>query len=283
MAANALQIVQLEEIVEDYQLKVDHLGHCNSQLNTQKIELDMNLAELEAKLETYEHSLKELESLKGSKQEVERLLKVSNELEQELIGKNELLEQLSQAKEYLVENNSKLLTNNIKIQLFVESLGLDLEQLETNASVKEYEFLRSQFRDAQTEIADLKFKNKEIELNSHVLLEKLARKERELGDLQAKFGKEDPIDKEFVAQLEMSFNALQSENEEVCRELSELKEKLMEMSKLEAGFENSKKDLKISEEKLASVEQTNAKLKAKLKQYIKQKKMTEPSNLDKGI
>lgn len=146
VTANASQIEQLEEIVEDYRLKVDHLGHCNSELNTQKINLDMKLAEVEAKMEKYEFDLKDLDSLKSSKVEMEKLMKQFKELESELIEKNELIEQLNQAKEYLVENNSRLLTNNIKIQLFVESMGLDLENMEQNSSVKEYEFLRNQFK-----------------------------------------------------------------------------------------------------------------------------------------
>lgn len=182
-----MQIAQLEEIVEEYQLKLDHLGHCNSELNTQKINLDMKLAEMEAKLENYELDLKDLQMLKNSKIEIEKLQKRFKELEIDLQEKNDLIEQLNQAKEYLVENNSKLLTHNIKIQLFVESMGLDLENMESNASVKEYEFLRNQFKESQMEINELTAKNKEIVLSSSVLAEKIGAKERELSDLQCKF------------------------------------------------------------------------------------------------
>jgi chromosome segregation ATPase len=146
VATNAQQISQLEDIVDEYQLKVDHLVNCNSELNTQKINLDMKLAEVEAKCERYEYDLRDLEGLKSARDAMEKLQERFRELESELIERNELIEQLNQAKEYLVENNSKLLTNNIKIQLFVESMGLDLEHLDTNASVKEYEFLRNQFK-----------------------------------------------------------------------------------------------------------------------------------------
>lgn len=182
-----MQIAQLEEIVEEYQLKLDHLGHCNSELNTQKINLDMKLAEMEAKLENYELDLKDLQLLKNNKIEIEKLQKRFKELEIDLQEKNDLIEQLNQAKEYLVENNSKLLTHNIKIQLFVESMGLDLENMESNASVREYEFLRNQFKESQVEINELKAKNEKIVHSSSVLAEKIGAKERELSDLQCKF------------------------------------------------------------------------------------------------
>ena len=185
--SNTMQIAQLEQLIEEYQLKLDHLEQCNSELNTQKINLDMKMAELELKLESNEEDLKQLEDLKVSKQSMEKLMKQFKELETELIEKNELIDQLNQAKEFLVENNSKLLTNNIKIQLFVESMGLDLEHLEANASVKEYEFLRNQFKEAQAEINELKLANKEIEINMHIHRDQIVKKEKECVDLQNKF------------------------------------------------------------------------------------------------
>ena len=386
VSANAMQIAQLEEIVEEYQLKLDHLGHCNSELNTQKINLDMKLAEMEAKCERYEFDLKDLQMLKNSKVEIEKLQKRFKELEIDLQDKNELIEQLNQAKEYLVENNSRLLTHNIKIQLFVESMGLDLENLESNASVKEYEFLRNQFKESQAEINELKAKNKEAVFNANVLADKISSKERELNDLQAKFQElhteldafkervftdaasqwdenevpetvEDRQNKQsqedFIKQIQFNFSELQNENDELLNEVSELKEKLVGLEDLKRKYETLKHELEENEvqqkvvdglesetkaelqtiqqnqddfikqiqfnfnelqnendellnevselkerlagleairnkyealnqeleenkKQLSSVEQNNAKLKAKLKQYVKQKKQTEP-------
>jgi len=310
VATNAQQISQLEEIVEEYQLKVDHLVNCNSELNMQKINLDMKLAEVEAKCERYEYDLKDLEGLKDAKDEVEKLMKRFKELESELEEKNELIEQLNQAKEYLVENNSKLLTNNIKIQLFVESMGLNLEHMEANASVKEYEFLRNQFKEAQAEISELKFKNKEIEMNSSLLSDKIAKKEREVKELYSKlsdlqgelnifrerlesqFEKSTQTEKEateidqlkatslqnsdeFIAQLQFNFNEVQTENENLTEEINELKTKLIDLSRVENDYKEIKACLRETEEKLSNTEFTNAKLKAKLKQYIKQKKQMD--------
>lgn len=307
VTANALQIGQLEEIVEDYRLKLDHLGHCNSELNTQKINLDMKLAEMEAKMEKYEFDLKDLDSLKTSKVEMEKLMKQFKELESELLEKNELIEQLNQAKEYLVDNNSRLLTNNIKIQLFVESMGLDLENMEQNASVKEYEFLRNQFKEAQAEIAELNKKNKEIELNSHYLNEQISRKEKDLVDLQAKLNdieqelrefkdsylnkidaqtqsddSEEPKaavssgNEDFMESIQLNFNELQEENEQLIDQIEKLKQTNEKALAFETQFKRLKDSYDETVEKLTNMEQTNAKLKAKLKQYIKQKKQAEP-------
>ena len=86
-----------------------------------------------------ERELGDMESLREAKLELEtckeRLSKVESELEEQ----RDLVEQLNQAKEFLAENNSKLLTNIIKIQLFVESMGLDQTEIESVPKVKAYE------------------------------------------------------------------------------------------------------------------------------------------------
>jgi len=81
----------------------------------------------------------------------------------ELMEKNELIDQLNQAKEFLVENNSKLLTNNIKIQLFIESMGFDESLIENNAHVKEYDDLRQQFKQVSEQLDEFKHLNYDLE------------------------------------------------------------------------------------------------------------------------
>lgn len=94
---------------------------------------------MKLRCEQMERELGDMESLREAKIELEtckeRLSKVESELEEQ----RDLVDQLNQAKEFLAENNSKLLTNIIKIQLFVESMGLDQTEIESVPKVKAYE------------------------------------------------------------------------------------------------------------------------------------------------
>ena len=117
----------------------------------------------------------------------DKLTQQVKELEVELMEKNELIEQLNQAKEFLVENNSKLLTNNIKIQLFVESMGLDESLIETNSHVKEYDDLRQQFKMVCDQLDDFKHLNHELENRLFVLKQsqqnELEKREKSISEL----------------------------------------------------------------------------------------------------
>ena len=86
-----------------------------------------------------ERELTDMESLRESKIELGACKKRLSKVESELGEQRELVEQLNQAKEFLVENNSKLLTNVIKIQLFVESIGLDQTEIESLTKIKDNE------------------------------------------------------------------------------------------------------------------------------------------------
>lgn len=86
-----------------------------------------------------ERELTDMESLREAKIELGACKKKLSKVESELEEQRELVEQLNQAKEFLVENNSNLLTNVIKIQLFVESMGLDQTQIESLTKFNDYE------------------------------------------------------------------------------------------------------------------------------------------------
>jgi len=181
--AQTLQIHQLNQLVEDYQLKIDHLEHCNSELNTQKINLDMKLVSIENKLAECECDLRELNILRNSKLDVDKLTQLNKDLKLELNEKNELIEQLNQAKDFLAENNSNLLTNNIRIQLFVESMGLELTSLETSSAVNEYDSLRIECKQIQFQLNEMKILNQQLEINQQNYKDLINNKELEIKNL----------------------------------------------------------------------------------------------------
>lgn len=156
---NKNYIEQLESQLNELQMKLDHLEMSNSTLNTQKINLEMKVADLDERLNQALKELVELDELRSVRFEQERLKGRLADAERDIVEKNELIDQLNQAKEFLAENNSKLLTNNIKIQLFVESMGLDQSQIDLNPKVNEYEMAL-----LKTNELELKVKQLEIEL-----------------------------------------------------------------------------------------------------------------------
>jgi chromosome segregation ATPase len=81
---------------------------------------------------------------------------------------------------------------------------------------------------------------------------------------------------DFIKQIQFNFNELQNENDELLNEVSELKERLAGLEAIRSKYEALNQELEENKKQLSSVEQNNAKLKAKLKQYVKQKKQTEP-------
>lgn len=166
------EIESLKSQVSDLKLEVDHLTNCNSELNTQKVNYELKVDDLEQHLKNIQPELEELFILRGLKLEIESTNKKLNDTKLELEEKNELIEQLIQAKEFLVENNSKLLTNNIKIQLFVESLGLDQSEIENNQRVKEYDDLVDKVSKYENEILDLRIKLEELQCSDRQSLEK---------------------------------------------------------------------------------------------------------------
>lgn len=132
-------VSELEQQLSDAQMKCEHLSQCNSELNTIKCEMELRLAEQSERFEQMEKDLGDLASLRESKNELAMCKERLGKLEAELDEQRDLVEQLNQAKEFLAENNSKLLTNIIKIQLFVESMGLDQAEIDSVPKVRAYE------------------------------------------------------------------------------------------------------------------------------------------------
>ena len=207
--ASAAHIQSLEMQVNDLSLQVDHLQSCNSELNTQKINFEMKTADLEYKLNEAFTDLKDMNQLRSAKQTADRLAQQIKEMEVEMIEKNELIDQLNQAKEFLAENNSKLLTNNIKIQLFIESMGLDQSLIESNPHVKEYDDLREQFKQATAQLDEFKAMNEQLETSMFNLKQtqqaQLEKKEKDLFDLAAQL-KENQDKLEELIQTNLSLN-----------------------------------------------------------------------------
>ena len=183
----------------------------------------------------------------------EKINQLNKDLELELLEKNELIEQLNQAKDFLAENNSKLLTNNIRIQLFVESMGLDLNSLETNTSVNEYDSLRSEFKEVQFQLNEIRILNQQLEINQQNFKDLISNKETEiksllsqLNEMKSKFEALTSIIKldaseqtdlvnqeqnysEQLALYENSFNNIQNENELLSKQLDETRTELNEL------------------------------------------------------
>lgn len=179
------EIENLQQQLSDLNLKVDHLEQRNSELNTQKINLDMQVSSQQEKLAILSNDLYELNILRAAKLNVDKAVTQLKEIEAELSEKNELIEQLNQAKEFLAENNSKLLTNNIKIQLFIESLGLDLSQLESNTTVKEYEDLREKYMQVNQELYELKRAHQQLKVSQQIAVDKEKEKDKELSNINS--------------------------------------------------------------------------------------------------
>ncbi len=144
-------------------------------------------------------------------------------------------------------------------------------------------------------------------MNSSLLSDKIAKKERELKELHSRLAEiqaelrtfqarlDSQVEKDtqtdettetqltttskkdddFIAQLQFNFNELQTENDGLTEVVNELKAKLMDLGRVENDFKELKTCLRETEEKLSGSEFTNAKLKAKLKQYIRQKKQMD--------
>ena len=137
--------------------------------------------------------------------------------------------------------------------------------------------------------------------------EQISRKEKDLVDLQAKLNdieqelrefkdsylnkidaqtqsddSEEPKaavssgNEDFMESIQLNFNELQEENEQLIDQIEKLKQKNEKALAFETQFKRLKDSYDETVEKLTNMEQTNAKLKAKLKQYIKQKKQAEP-------
>ncbi len=184
----------LEGELNDSKLAIDTLQQSNSILNTEKVDLEMKLSDSEEKcklLDEYEKELAELrivqaESVKTS----EQLRETLSEIEE----KSELIDQLNQAKEFLAENNSKLLTNNIKLQLFIESMGFDQQfDVESNTKVKEYELMSEKVRSNELELNEIRIKSKQLEIDlmntKQDLESKIRLKDGEILDLTRKLEK----------------------------------------------------------------------------------------------
>lgn len=137
--SQATLIADLEQQLAEMRLRCEHLSEANSELNTAKCDAEMRQSELRETCERMAADLKDLDALRECKDELvackQRLAKVEAELDEQ----RDLVDQLNEAKEFLAENNSKLLTNIIKIQLFVESMGLDHSDIDSVPKVRAYE------------------------------------------------------------------------------------------------------------------------------------------------
>lgn len=158
-----VKIEALEAEIEDYKITFEKLKQSNSELNTEKINLEMKLSDAETILKEQESAITELHELRDFKSEATKLRERLVDVEAELVEKTELIDQLNQAKDFLAENNSKLLTNNIKMQIFVESLGVETD-LENSPKVKEYELMCEKVNESEQMLNELRIKLKELEI-----------------------------------------------------------------------------------------------------------------------
>jgi hypothetical protein len=187
-------IERLENELADYKLTFEQLKQSNSELNTLKIDLEMRVSDLQALCKEHETELDELSELRSVRDEQLRLTDRVKELETEIDEKTELIEQLNQAKDFLAENNSKLLTNNIKMQLFIESMGFEQQlDIESNSKVKEFDLMSEKLRANELEIGEMKIRAKTLEaeyLSSKIELEnKINRKDNLISELESKLEK----------------------------------------------------------------------------------------------
>ena len=183
--ANKAQIELLESELNDYKLTFETLKQFN---------LEMKTGDLEATIKEQESDLEELAELRVIKDDYIRLGERQKDLEAELAEKTELIEQLNQAKDFLAENNSKLLTNNIKMQLFVETLGFEQQlDIESNSKVREYDQMCEKIKTHEWEMSEVKIKSKQLEIELDELRSQFERslkqKEEEIAELEDKLEK----------------------------------------------------------------------------------------------
>jgi chromosome segregation ATPase len=202
--SNSLQLSEYETRLTDLTMQIDHLQSCNSNLNTQKINLDMKCQDLQENVDKLTQSLSQVHELKSTRLQAESLSQQVKEMQVELMEKSELCDQLIAAKEFLVENNSKLLTNNMKIQLFIESMGLDESLIEAS------NYRTVQRVDAQTQTLEIK---KEI-LNQ----------DQEKSELQSIDDMNYQRNSDELRQYEFNFKVLQDENDSLLSQMEELRQ-----------------------------------------------------------
>jgi hypothetical protein len=153
--------------------------------------------------------------------------------------KNELIEQLNQAKDFLAENNSNLLTNNIRIQLFVESMGLELTSLETSSAVNEYDSLRIECKQIQFQLNEMKILNQQLEINQQNYKDLISNKELEIKNLTNQLllnsSKENKVDASEQTDEEDDL-VIKKELEQARLEMAQFKLKYEETQKREANI-----------------------------------------------
>ncbi len=148
---NEDQMQRLEEL----NFKLEHLEEDNSDLNRNNIGSKLKLEDLKEQLEARINEIKDINVYKRELTAFNELNSNIERLNIEIGDKNELIEQLNHAKDFLETTNSQLLMKNIKMQLYLENMNVNLEHVEKSRIVKEYEDLKIENFDLKERIDKL--------------------------------------------------------------------------------------------------------------------------------
>lgn len=113
--------------LSESKMKVEHLENENAELNRLNIGYELKLKDLN---EQFEVKINEVNELNVYKRELVSINELNSKIERltlEVDDKNELIEQLNKAKDFLETTNSQLLTKNIRMQLYLENMGVNVE------------------------------------------------------------------------------------------------------------------------------------------------------------
>ena len=184
-ATSAAHVEALSAELGDVHMQLDQLQSANSTLNLAKTALQLRCDELEEHEAQVARDTAELATLRAMRGAHDQRAARLHAMSVELADKSELIEQLAQAKEFLAENNSKLLMNNMRIQLFVESAGLDLGLMETSARLSEYDTMSARIEQMQRERDELEAANVEYRARLDELIERAKTTKRTTQQLDA--------------------------------------------------------------------------------------------------
>ncbi len=119
---------ELSTTCSDLKMRCEILSDENVDLNRQSISNQIQIEQLNTELNLKQNDLNKFNELKRINSNLNQVNELNRRLELELKDKNDLIEQLNHAKDFLETTNSQLLLKNVKMQLFLEDMGLSVEQ-----------------------------------------------------------------------------------------------------------------------------------------------------------
>jgi hypothetical protein len=118
----------LRHKADDQTMRCELLSDENADLNRQAMSNQLRIEQLNAELGQKQADLNKLNDLKSIHLNVNEVKELNRRLDLELRDKSDLVDQLNRAKDFLETTNSQLLLKNVKMQLYLEDMGMSVEQ-----------------------------------------------------------------------------------------------------------------------------------------------------------